>query len=470
MTTIIIISVLAVLVFGTLIAAMSRYKRCPADKILVIFGKVGKGLTSKCVHGGAAFIWPLIQNFKFLELTPMTIDIDLQNALSKQNIRVNVPSRFTIGISTEPDIMATAAERLLSMSTDQIEENARDIIFGQLRATIATMDIEEINADRERFEEQVMNNVETELKKIGLKLINVNITDITDESGYIEALGKKAAAEAINQAKIEVAQQDKIGAVGSAEADKEQRIKVADADAKAVSGENTAKVEIANSNASRREAEAEASKKAVSAEKTKEAEALKDAYVAEQRAEEQRKKRDQITQEINVVVPADVERQKIEKEADAEKAKRTKEGEGKGAAIEKEMEGQAAGNLAILAKKAEGLKLIVDAAGGNPDKAAMLLIVEQLPAIVTAQAKAISGVQFDKVVVMDTGSDNGATTTANWLSGLTKVLPGLHEMASMAGVQLPSALGESLVDPMKPPKTNAGEGEDKGATEPPEAE
>ena len=171
----------------------------------------------------------------------MTVDIRLEAALSKQNIRVNVPSRFTFGIGTTLELMNNAAERLLSLSTAQIEETAKDIIFGQLRATIATMDIEEINGDRETFESRVLENIESELMKIGLRLINVNISDITDESGYIEALGQRAAAEAINKARIQVAEQDRNGAVGSANAEQDRRVRVASANAKAVTGENEAK-------------------------------------------------------------------------------------------------------------------------------------------------------------------------------------------------------------------------------------
>ena len=194
--TIILIIVAVFLLFTTFITVLARYKKCPSDRILVIFGKVGKGKdgglrSAKCIHGGAAFIWPLFQDFAFLSLTPMSITVDLTNALSKQNIRIDVPSRFTVGISTETGIMQNAAERLLGLGLKEIEELAKDIIFGQLRLVVATMDIEEINTDRDLFLEAVSSNVETELKKIGLRLINVNVTDINDESGYIQALGKE---------------------------------------------------------------------------------------------------------------------------------------------------------------------------------------------------------------------------------------------------------------------------------------
>ena len=101
--------------FVTLAAILKRYKRCPSDKILVIYGKTGRKASAKCIHGGAAFIWPVFQSYAFLDLTPISIECNLTNALSKQNIRVDVPCRFTIGISTEQDSMTNAAERLLGI-------------------------------------------------------------------------------------------------------------------------------------------------------------------------------------------------------------------------------------------------------------------------------------------------------------------------------------------------------------------
>jgi flotillin len=204
-----IIAIIALMVFGTLMLAIARYKTCPSNRILVKYGKVGAGKSALPIHGGATFVWPLIQQYSYLDLTPITTDVPLKSALSKQNIRVNVPSKFTFGIGTTEELMNNAAIRILGLSPGAIEAMAQEIILGQLRATIATMDIEEINADRDTFSQKVMENIESELKKIGLRLINVNIADITDESGYLKALGEKAAAEAINRAKVQVAQQNR---------------------------------------------------------------------------------------------------------------------------------------------------------------------------------------------------------------------------------------------------------------------
>ena len=149
---------------------------------------------------------PLIQDYAFLHLEPQVIEIPLEGALSLNNIRVNVPATFTVGISTDPVLMNNAAERLLYLDDRKIRDQAQDIILGQLRLVIATLSIEEINKDREKFMTLINQNVAEEINKIGLSLINVNIRDITDESGYIEAIGQRAAAEAINRAKVEVAQ------------------------------------------------------------------------------------------------------------------------------------------------------------------------------------------------------------------------------------------------------------------------
>ena len=280
------IVVVVVLLFTTVVFMLSRYRRCPSDKVMVIYGKLGKNSdgtqrSARCIHGGAAFVVPVFQAYQYLDLTPISISVDLKNALSKQNIRIDVPSRFTVGISTEVGIMQNAAERLLGLRHNEIQSLAEDIIFGQLRLIIATMDIEEINTDRDKFLDAVSSNVETELKKIGLRLINVNVTDITDESGYIMALGKEASAKAINDAKISVAEADRVGAIGSAAAERDMRINVSKSNSEAIKGENEAKVQVAESNATLREREAEAQKRATAAENIQAAKAMEESYEAQ---------------------------------------------------------------------------------------------------------------------------------------------------------------------------------------------
>lgn len=479
-----IIVVAAIVLFVTISAIIARYKRCPSDKILVIYGRTG-GSSAKCVHGGGAFIWPVIQDFAFLDLKPLSIEANLTNALSRQNIRVDVPCRFTIAISTESDSMNTAAERLLGLSSEQIQELAKDILFGQLRLVIATMTIEEINSDRDKFLDNISKNVDSELKKIGLKLINVNVTDIKDESGYIEALGKEAAAKAINEAKISVAEQEKIGetgkaladrekdtqiaethrdrdvkiaitqkdrevsiasakkdeSIGKAEAEKDTRVKTSEANAIAVKGENEAKIAIAQSDAIRREKEAEALRIALASEKVQEAKALEEAYVAEQKAEAARAERERSTQNANIVIPAEISKQKAIIEAQAEAERIRVQARGEADAIFAKMEAEAKGLYEILTKQAEGYREVVGAAGGDPTKAFQLLLIEKLPELVKTQVEAVKNIKIDKITVWDSGTgENGNGSTANFVSGMMKTVPPLNDLFNMAGLNLPTYL------------------------------
>lgn len=443
---VIMVSIAVLFLFIIIVAMLKRYKRCPSDQILVVYGKVGRGIetesrSAKCIHGGAAFIWPVIQSFQFLDLTPISIEINLRSALSKQNIRVDVPSRFTVGISTEANVMTNAAERLLGLSQEAISNLAKDIIFGQLRLVVATMDIEEINSNRDKFLAAVSSNVEAELKKIGLKLINVNVTDINDESGYIQALGKEAAAKAINDAKKSVAEKNRDGEVGQAEAHQAQRVQVAAADATAVEGENIAKITIANSDADRREKEAEAKRKAVAAEKVMEAKALEEAYAAEKQAEDARAMRDKATQTANVVVSAEIDKQKVEIDAEAIAEQTRRMAKGEADAIFLKMDAQARGIYEILSKQAEGFEHLVKAAGDNARDAVMLMIADKLPELVKTQVEAIKNIKIDKVTVWETGNGkDGKTSTANFMQGMLGSIPPLDDVFKSAGLELPDIL------------------------------
>lgn len=428
-------------IFIIIISFIRRYKRCPSDRILVVYGKVGTGNSAKCIHGGAAFVWPVIQDYEYLDLTPISIEVDLKNALSKQNIRVNVPSRFTIGISTEPGVMQNAAERLLGLGLPEVQDLAKEIIFGQLRLVVASMDIEEINSDRDKFLTNISQSVESELKKVGLKLINVNITDIVDESGYIEALGKEAAAHAINAARKSVAEKNRDGSIGEANAKQDERTQVAAANAKAVEGENIAKIDVANSDSLRRQREAEAERTAIASEKVQAAKALEESYAAEKDAEMARAERERSSQMADIVVPAQIDKQKVEIEAEAEAEMIRRRAKGEADAILFKAQAEAKGIFEVLTKQAEGLDKIVQAAGNSPKDAVLLLIADKLPELVEKQAEAIKNIKIDKVTVWDSGnSKDGKNSTANFISGMYKSVPPLQEMFNMAGMELPEYL------------------------------
>ena len=437
--------------FG-IILLVTRYKRCASDEILVVYGRVGGGKASRCIHGGATLVWPLIQDWKKLSLIPMTINIPLTNALSQENIRINVPSTFTVGISTDPLIMNNAAERLLHLQPNQIESMASEIIFGQLRLTVASLTIRQINADRDRFFELIRENVGHELNKLGLNLINVNITDITDDSDFIESIGQKAAAGAVNAAKADVAAANRDGDIGQAEAnrtrdiqvaenqaaaeigkkgaDASQRKEVAALEANAIEGENTSRANIAEYNATLAEKEAEAMQRAEVARRTAEMEVQKAQYMLEQerlRAEE--------------IVREEIAKTQIEIAAEAEAERQRRVASGEADAVLARYRAEAEGVQAVLEAKAAGYSSLVASAGGDAKAAATLLMVEKIEDIVARQVEAISNLQIDKITVWDSAGGNGEGSTANFVSSLIHSLPPVHDVAKMAGVDLPDYLG-----------------------------
>ncbi|OEK03637.1 flotillin [Roseivirga sp. 4D4] len=488
------------LLFLLVIILISRYKRCPSNKILVVYGKVGNDKSAKCIHGGGALVIPVIQDWQYLNLSPIPIEIDLKGALSKQNIRINTPSTFTVGISIKEEIMLNAAERLLGLSEDEVKMQALDIIIGQLRLVIATLSIEEINKDREQFLSLINKHVASELNKIGLELINVNIKDITDESGYIEAIGKKAAAEAINQAIVEVAQQESSGAmgqakafrekdvqvaveraqseegvkeaeakkriaianvetqaaVGEAKAQSQQEIQVAEQDALSDEGRKAAeaqkRVKIANLEAEAIAGENESSaKEAISVAELEErkaeakrrsdvarAESLKAILEAEKIAELARLEKEEIIRnEINK------RKQVIDAEAKAQETINLAKGEADSTLLK--FQAEAKGMEELLNAKAAGYKEIIEACGGDSKAAATLLLLEQMETLVSRQTEALSNLKIDKITVWDSGSGSsggdGTNATSGFIRNFISALPPVHDLAKQVGIDLPDYLG-----------------------------
>lgn len=229
MTTIMYVSaILAVVIILTIIGVLSRYRRCKPNQVLVVYGKTGgEKKSAKLYHGGAAFVLPIIQDYDILSMEPMQIDCRLTGALSSQNIRVDVPTTITVAISTNPEIMQNAAERLLGMDTESTENLITDIVYGQMRLIIAEMTIEKLNSDRDEFLDKARKNIDNELNKLGLYLLNINISDIRDEAGYIMNLGKEAESKALNEAQANIEEQEKLGAIKIAVQQKEKETAVA---------------------------------------------------------------------------------------------------------------------------------------------------------------------------------------------------------------------------------------------------
>jgi flotillin len=500
-----------------IILLKANYKRCSSNQVLVIFGKTSKGQAAKTVHGGAAFVWPLFQDYRYLSLEPIQIEIPLRGALSMENIRVNVPSVFTVAVGTQPDVMTNAAIRLLDLSVIDIRKQAEEIIFGQLRQVIASMKIEDINRDRDTFLQHIQNSVEPELKKIGLVLINVNITDITDESGYIDAIGQKAASQAIQQARgdvadevkqgeirvagadrdkvVQVANATKLREIGTREASREQavrvaelekeqtvgeqraaferdvhvkqaeqqkRVAIAEANAKAVDGENVADAKIAQSQATLLEQKAEAYERGEGRKRAAEAAVIEVQNRAMAKAALAEAERVEAEQRAKLEAPAKAQKARVVVEAEAAAEKLRVEAAGEAAAIFAKLEAEARGHYEILAKKGEGLKQIVEACGGA-QQAFQLMMLEHLDNLAETSAKAISNIKFDKIVVWENGGANGRSNTADFLHKMAGSLPPmLQVMRDIGGVEIPTSLA-SLAGAPPATEGTATNGQSNGA-------
>jgi len=487
-----------VLVLGFVFFLTSRYRRCPANKVLVVSGMVGGGNAAKCISGGGTFVWPVIQEYDYLSLEPIQIDIPLKDALSFENIRVSVPSVFTVAIGTDDAVRQNAAIRLLKLDQAQIKRQAQDMIFGQLRQVIASMRIEEINKDREAFLHQIQSSMEPELKKIGLVLLNVNITDINDESGYIEAIGRKAAAEAVQKARGDVADQVKLGEVRVAEAEREKqvqvasankdkeigirlaqreqavrvaelekeqkvgeetaayereaqvktaeqqkRVSVAAAEARAIAGEAESQALIADTQAKLQVRQAEAYEVGERRKREAEAAVLEAQYRAMAKAALADAERVEAQRRAELEAPAKAEKARTIVEAEAEAEKKRIHALAEAGATYARLQAEARGQYEILSKKGEGLKEIVAAAGGA-NQAFQLLMLEHLDTLAQTAATAISNIKFDKVVVWDGGNGQG---TGNFLQNMARTLPPMMQvMRDIGGVELPDFLGRLAPD------------------------
>ncbi len=506
-TTIITLGVVLVAVlFASLGLLLSRrYKRCPSNCVLVIYGKVRAGQTSHCIHGGAAFVWPLIQDFSYISLEPIQIEVPLKDALSLENIRVNVPSVFTVAVGTEPEIMQNAAIRLLGLDLISIKKQVEHIIFGQLRQVIASMSIVEINRHREKFLQCIQQSLEPELRKIGLVLINVNITDITDSSGYIAAIGQKAASQAVQQARGDVAEQVKMGETRVAEAerdkavqvaeaqkqrvigmrererdesvrvaelardqevgqqqaalqqqaliadaDQKKRIAVAEANATAIQGENTAEALVAKSKADLQVKQAEAYRQGEISKREAEAAVLEAQHKALAKAAVAEAERIEQERRAQLEATAKAEKAKVIVEAEAEAEKRRLEAIGEASAIYAKLEAEAKGQYEILAKKGEGLQRIVEACGGA-EQAFQMMMLEHLDNLAETAAKAISNIKFDKVIVWEGGGQNGTSNVGNFLHNMARTLPPMMQvMRDIGGVEIPDYLAKLSANEDKP--------------------
>lgn len=448
-------AILAVVIVLTIIGVLSRYRRCKPNQVLVVYGKTGgEKKSAKLYHGGAAFVLPIIQSYDVLSMEPMQIDCKLTGALSSQNIRVDVPTTITVAISTNPEIMQNAAERLLGMDTESTENLITDIVYGQMRLIIAEMTIEKLNSDRDEFLDKARKNIDNELNKLGLYLLNINISDIRDEAGYIMNLGKEAESRALNEAQANIEEQEKLGAIkiavqqkeketAVANTKKEQEIQIActEKEKETIVAETKKEKEIALALTDKEKqigvAQADRDRAAVIAKTLTDKESAIVRSKAElevnkaeaERMEEAKAKKVQAalkaekivpaeTQKEEAILQADAEAEKIKRRAEAEAAAHLAKAEAEAKAIQMKLEAEAEGKKKSLMAEADGFKAMVEAAESNPQIAIQYKMVNQWKEIAGEQVKAFEHINLGNITVFD----GGQNSTGNFLNNVVKTV------------------------------------------------
>jgi flotillin len=343
---------------------------------------------------------------------------------------------------------------LLGLPQGDIEKLAEDIIFGQLRLTVASLTIEQVNQDRDSFLRIVFTNVDTELHKLGLYLINVNVVDITDERQYIESIGTKAAETAVNEALVETAIARSTGELGRAKADREREVGVAQNSAESEKGQKEAEVNrrifVMQQEAMGKQGENVAAAEIADFEAdllVKQADARKRAEVAQRIAQKEIESAQYELEGERLraleVVREEVSKQTVEIAAEAEAERQRRIAQGQADATLARYQAEAKGTKAVLEAKAAGYSQLVASAGGDARAAATLLMVEKMEELVARQTEAISNLKIDKITVWDSGNGGNGEggSTSNFISSLMQSLPPVHDVAKMAGVELPEYLG-----------------------------
>ena len=184
----VLIAVLATAFVGAWVVMLAtRFKRCPSNKLLVVYGQgVPDGLQVQ--HGGARLVWPLIQGYAFLSLEPLTVELPTAAVFTRESIRATIRGNFGMAIGTAPALMRAAAERLLGLDDAALRRIGEEESAAALRELAGQLAIEMIFRDRDRFGEELHLMLDGRLARYGMKVISVRIGEISDDGGVIAAL------------------------------------------------------------------------------------------------------------------------------------------------------------------------------------------------------------------------------------------------------------------------------------------
>jgi len=403
----------------------------PPNRAAVITGGMrtladGRTIGYRSITGGRTLRVPIIETIAHLNLETIAIEISVHNAFSKGNIPLNVEAIANVKIASEPEtVFNNAVERLLGKTEEEIKQLAKDTLMGNLRGVLATLTPEEVNEDRLGFAKALSEDAGEDLAALGFHLDVLKIQNVSDERGYLEAIGRKKAAEAVREAEIAEAQAEADTRQAQALARQRAEIQEAESSVKIAEAENLLRVR-----------QAQLSQEAEIAEKTAVVKSEEAKVEAERSLESRRVEREMERLRADVIEPANAARQAAFAAAEGEAAPILERGKAQ---------------VAVLNLLYEQIKT-----GG--DQAFAVFLAEKLPELLEISVEAVKGVDIDRLIVMDSGDGGGVSNAVNQrVKGAYGTLEGL---GSALGIDIQGVLQNAA-------KTMSGAGRSEGMLPPP---
>jgi flotillin len=455
---------LLVVIFAAMALYARNYIKVPPSEVAIFYGRKHtlideKGVKStvgfRVVRGGAALLIPIVEKVAYLSLNIISIPLKIQRAYTKEGVPVTVEAVANVKIAGDDVSLRAAAERFLGMTTEQIKSVIFQTLEGHLRAILGTLTVEEINADRSAFAQKMTDEAAVDLKKMGVNIDILTIQQISDEQGYLDALGKKRTAEVKRDAVIGEAEAQRDAMIQSAKADQEGKTKRYEADVTIAQSLRDKEMKQAEFNAAVQAKTAEAAqagplatataRQRVTEQETRIDQVRKQQEVLVQEQEAARKEKELLA---TVVRPAEAQRQASIVQAEGEKQATIIKAEGakqatviKAEATQKELEYEGAGEaskiervgraeaakvLAVgeaeaevvkkkLLAEAEGLQKKAEAWKNFNEAAVLNMIVEKMPELAQAFATQLAGI--DKINIIDMGGGGNTAGGVGRLMG-----------------------------------------------------
>lgn len=378
--SLLVVALLAIWAIKTLVIVV------PPNQAAVITGRTrtaedGTEVGYRAVIGGRAFRIPVIETVEWTSLETIKIEIQISNALSKGHIPLNIEAIADVKIASTPEhVFHNAVERLLDKTEEEVQELAKDTLTGSLRGVVATLTPEEVNEDRIKFAKAVDEDAHDDLEALGFRLDVLKIQNVSDDKGYLDAIGRERAAVAIKNAKV--AEADNESETREQEAKARERAEVTEAEAD---------IQIAEAQNKVRVREAELRQEAEAAEKTATVRAEQAEVEAQKELEQRRIETERERYRADVIVPAEARREAAEEDARGEAAPIRERGKAEAEVLELL-------NREIREGGAEGLTVFA---------------LEKLPELLEIGVDAVDDIDIDRLVVVDDGQGGGVANAAN---------------------------------------------------------